>query len=1579
MTEKATLINMVLRTAKENPNRVAVYYKDQKITYHELSELIKVFKNYFEGIAKPGPVAIHLSRTPKLIAALMGCWAAERPFVTLDPSHPFERKEKILFDCDPSMVISDDSIEKVIEYRSKSNKEYQFETSISYLLYTSGSTGEPKGIAIRDKSVKSLIDWAHNQYFQDELKCVLASTTVTFDLAIFEIFVPLTCGQSIFLAESILELIEDPERFLHVTLVNTVPSAMREIVRRNAIPKKTQVINLAGEALEWSLVDRIYSFPGINKVYNLYGPSEDTTYSTFFLCDPDRRSRKSGEKAVSIGKPISGTKALVLDDNLTPVSDGSIGEICLLGEGLALGYHSNLKLTRDKFLHTESGRLYRTGDLGFVDKNGDLHYKGRIDHQVKIRGYRIELEEIESQLLDCDEVFQAITAVIEENFSPKIAASIQVSSNTKQQDDVLENIKLHLRKHLPEYMIPQKWLMTCNPLPRTTSGKLSRQALIHQIGCQLKAFKSAGDFESLIHDLLHSDVDLEKSFLDHGGDSLSALRLVAECQQKWGCFLPLKTVLDHAIPLDALKVMVSKGSPRSNTIQRVSQDAVSDSEYRMWKVMVNHSTPQAYNVSVELKIRGKFDYNRFLKTCTGVTVDSFQYNYKFIDGQLKKQRTTAPFKIIQTGKDSIVKLREDIFHRPFDLEKDFLARIACTKMNDHYLFMFCAPHVVIDGLGLDAFFQKISKRYEGELEYYAAISKKDNAKKRVTLPFWKEQFKDYVQSVSWPSSQLKNPGHQVTTRSIPKEDIVPLKNFASKIGVTFPVLLLSVLKIALYRMNLGEDLVIACPVANRAVKENQDAITNLTNTLPIRTKINSSDKVIDFVLQVYQNVLSILEYQEVSIDLIFQELIKEQGLSESIFDILFSYMDFGLHSLAIDNCHVERSFPIPRASKSPFVFSVIPENSGAVELRLEYTLDRITPSFSHSLISVFQKVLSEIEENSQLTIENIPIIPSKQVSTLQNMIQPSMNTKSNIDLVSWIQGVAEQFKEKIAIDDHSNTLTYRQLWASASCVAAGLHRRGVISGSSVGIVMHHSPELIVSIVGVLISGCHYVPMDPKNPISRNQYIIENSKIGHVIIESSMQDMVFYGCEYMYYQDIQSHQSDDVPFSCGHSSPSDLAYIIYTSGTTGNPKGVAITHENITTLFKSCQKWARFSSSDIWTLFHSYAFDFSVWEIFGALLYGGKLVILSNQERYDPIKLIKQLEFHQVTILNQTPTAFRNLLSSKFIMKAFPRMIIFGGEALYSDVLEKWWQLYGTGKTQLINMYGITETTIHVTHQELKSKMDGSVIGKPLEHMGIVIVNKNGKLCPVGVPGEMWVCGHGLCKGYIHHQELNDKKFIEESLLGLPLQCYYKSGDLAVLREDSTLEYLGRIDDQIKISGYRLESTEIIGALKKIDGINDAYVCKSVRKDGYHLLIAYYTANRKINSNLINDELKLILPHYAIPSCYMHLDCFPMTINGKIDKTKLSVPKIEEKAFAKTPYEVIKSAWRDALKIAEVEDNRPFFELGGSSIKAAMLIDSINNQIGSSQKALSIVDVFRYPTILQQVDILNSRLSIKESS
>jgi amino acid adenylation domain-containing protein len=963
-------------------------------------------------------------------------------------------------------------------------------------------------------------------------------------------------------------------------------------------------------------------------------------------------------------------------------------------------------------------------------------------------------------------------------------------------------------------------------------------------------------------------------------------------------------------------------------------------------------------------------------------------------------------------------VRELIRHEaltPFDLQRgDVLMRARLLELaaNEHVLIL-TMHHIIADGWSMGILVDELSHLYRA----LAADPACDPAGVLPPLPIqyadyahWErrrlsgtrfERLRSYwLQQLSGAPEVLPLPTdlHRPRVRSnrgaaehfqLDADLSARLVQLAREAAVTPFMLLLAAFGVLLCRYTDREDIVIGSPTGARPHPQTEGLIGLFLNTLALRLDLSGNPGFHELLARVRGVALGAFEHGDMPFEQILQALDLQRNLDHTpLFQVLFALQNAPLGEVTLEGLRIT---PEPMESlHAPFDLVLsLEETANGIKGFFRYNTDLFVASTVQRMVGHYQRLLRSLLAAPDCGIRQLSYIGSDEIAQLRQWRGGVGHFDASIPLHQRFQAIAATRPDACAVRFGEQTLSYGQLERRSNQLAAHLRRLGVQRGDRVGLCTERSLELVIGILGILKCGSAYVPLDPAYPEDRQRYMAEDSALQVVVVLGALPPL---RASLVDLADAQWQTEDDAAV-IDASTPTDVAYVIYTSGSTGRPKGVEVTHANVVRLFTATESLFGFGPCDVWTLFHSYAFDFSVWELWGALLYGGRLVVVPYAISRSPDQFLSLLADAGVTVLNQTPSAFRQLIEAdrRLQAEAAPALalkwVIFGGEALDPRSLQNWVQRRGLEAPQLINMYGITETTVHVTYQRLTTadiSAGGSVIGRALPDLSIELVDRYGQAVPIGVAGEIWVGGAGLAKGYLNQPELTAQRFVNQpSLLdqAMPVR-QYRSGDLARWRADGRLDYLGRIDLQVKIRGFRIELGEIESCLAAIPGVSEAFVEARQEAVGARLIAYVVTAAWQDPAlpSALRAQLRQQLPDYMVPTALHPLERFPLTSNGKLDRKQLAA-LVEQRAAAAAQDEAVTALaappqtelefllaelWREALGIHQVGLDDNFFELGGDSIRGAILINQLQEQIRS---VVHVVALFEAPTIRQFVEFL----------
>lgn len=960
---------------------------------------------------------------------------------------------------------------------------------------------------------------------------------------------------------------------------------------------------------------------------------------------------------------------------------------------------------------------------------------------------------------------------------------------------------------------------------------------------------------------------------------------------------------------------------------------------------------------------------------------------------------------------------EQFIKKDFDQPFDFTTALFRTNViqldQEEHILILSMHHIISDGWSMGIFFAELNSIYSAfihdlpspledlNIQYadYSIWQRKQLQEKNIEKEFdyWKKKLQDAPYLIELPSDLPRPAIQKYKGKSfeirIPQREAEQLEKICTHNQATLFMGIFTLYNILLQRYTYQDDIIVGTVTANRSNVEIENLIGFFVNTLPIRTHFSKNMNFIDLLQQIRDSCLEAYIHQHIPFEMLVEHLNPKRDLSYTPFIQAICVLQNNINDknvLLLNDLQVETIEGDYDTVKFDLSLSVVREDEQLIcyfgyntELFTEQRIQQVAESFRYLFTDAIQSPFENISKLSILSQEN----KNEWISKGQ--------AKKHMQLYSTIHEKFEQqvrlYPKEIAVSYEQEKLTYEQLNMKANQLASWLIEHGVTRSSRVSICLDRSLEIIISIIAVLKTGAAYIPIDPYYPKERKHYILKDSDSEVLITESTWSEdfektnslFILFLDEAREYLQYQSDHNPEI--LC---DPSDLAYIIYTSGTTGKPKGVMIPHSNVVRLFDSTDRIFEFQSKDKWCLFHSFAFDFSVWEMWGALFYGGELIIIPYWISRSIDEFYQYIHAKQVTILNQTPSAFYQFIESDRILNLTLslRVIVFGGEALELSKLNLWLEKYSDYHPILINMYGITETTVHVTYRQIKKLdlMNDSMIGQKIDDLELYILDEYLQPVPEGVIGEIHIGGAGLAIGYNHLPELTDEKFISHPFASQKNARLYRTGDLARFRKDD-IEYIGRKDEQVKIRGYRIELEEIQKNINSYPDIHQALVVVRKNEAAESEILAYYVTldHKVVHAEDLRNYLKKHLPAYMIPSWFIPVEQFSLTSNGKVDRKHLPHPKMIN-SFSNKQIVAPKNdlerkmleIWKNILNISVISTEHNFFELGGHSFTSIQLIRQIEKVVGYS---VPVSVIFQNPTISSLVEALENNIPQIQSS
>ncbi|HCF6884437.1 TPA: pyoverdine non-ribosomal peptide synthetase PvdD [Pseudomonas aeruginosa] len=1503
--------------------------------------------------------------------------------------------------------------------------------NLAYVIYTSGSTGKPKGTLLTHRNALRLFSATEAWFGFDERDVWTLFHSYAFDFSVWEIFGALLYGGRLVIVPQWVS--RSPEDFYRllcregVTVLNQTPSAFKQLMAvacsadmATQQPALRYVI-FGGEALDLQSLRPWFQRFGDRQpqLVNMYGITETTVHVTY---RPVSEADLEGGLVSPIGGTIPDLSWYILDRDLNPVPRGAVGELYIGRAGLARGYLRRPGLSATRFVPNPfpggaGERLYRTGDLARFQADGNIEYIGRIDHQVKVRGFRIELGEIEAALAGLAGVRDAVVLAHDGVGGTQLVGYV-VADSAEDAERLRESLRESLKRHLPDYMVPAH-LMLLERMPLTVNGKLDRQALPQpDASLSQQAYRAPGSeleqrIAAIWAEILGVErVGLDDNFFELGGHSLLATRVISRVRQEQQLDASLKALFERPV-LEAFAQGLERTTDAVSTIPLADRQqplALSFAQERQWFLWQLEPESAAYHIPSALRLRGRLDVDALQRSFDSLVArhETLRTRFRLEGGRSYQQVQPAVSVSIereQFGEEGLIERIQAIVVQPFDLERGPLLRVNLLQLaEDDHVLVLVQHHIVSDGWSMQVMVEELVQLYAG---YSQGLD--------VVLPALPIQYADYaLWQRSWMEAGEKERqlaywtgllGGEQPVLELPfdrprparqshrgaqlgfelsRELVEAVRALAQREGTSSFMLLLASFQALLYRYSGQADIRVGVPIANRNRVETERLIGFFVNTQVLKADLDGRMGFDELLAQARQRALEAQAHQDLPFEQLVEALQPERNASHNpLFQVLFNHQseirsvtpevqleDLRLEGLAWDGQTAQFDLTLD-----------IQEDENGIWASFDYAADLFDASTVERLAGHWRNLLRGIVANPRQRLGELPLLDApERRQTLSEWNPAQREYAVQGTLQQRFEEQARQRPQAVALILDEQRLSYGELNARANRLAHCLIARGVGADVPVGLALERSLDMLVGLLAILKAGGAYLPLDPAAPEERLAHILDDSGVrllltqGHLLERLPRQA----GVEVLAIDGLVLDgyaESDPLPTL----SADNLAYVIYTSGSTGKPKGTLLTHRNALRLFSATEAWFGFDERDVWTLFHSYAFDFSVWEIFGALLYGGCLVIVPQWVSRSPEDFYRLLCREGVTVLNQTPSAFKQLMAvacSADMATQQPalRYVIFGGEALDLQSLRPWFQRFGDRQPQLVNMYGITETTVHVTYRPVsEADLKGglvSPIGGTIPDLSWYILDRDLNPVPRGAVGELYIGRAGLARGYLRRPGLSATRFVPNPFPGGAGERLYRTGDLARFQADGNIEYIGRIDHQVKVRGFRIELGEIEAALAGLAGVRDAVVLAHDGVGGTQL-VGYVVADSADDAERLRESLreslKRHLPDYMVPAHLMLLERMPLTVNGKLDRQALPQPdaSLSQQAYRAPGSELeqrIAAIWAEILGVERVGLDDNFFELGGHSLLLLMLKERIGD---TCQATLSISQLMTHASVAEQ--------------
>ncbi|WP_334190496.1 amino acid adenylation domain-containing protein, partial [Noviherbaspirillum sp.] len=1487
--------------AAATPDAIAVVHGQRSITYGEINANANRLARYLQqqGISPGMPVALLLDRSIALITAEIAVVKCGAVFVTLDLGAPVARQMFIIEDCQASMVVTDsrvslpvlDPVKRLdldivdLGIRDAGNLAVTISSeTAAHITYTSGSTGQPKGVIVPHRAIGRVS--INNGYASFNSSHRFAySSNPAWDANTLEVWVPLLNGASIAVIDQSDVL--DPQRFrdslraravnvlwISVGLFNQYADFLTDVL------PKLNYLMVGGDALDPRVIATAMRNGRPKHLINGYGPTE----TAVFAITHEVVSVADDEKSIPIGRPISNTQIYILDSLGYPTPVGVTGEIHIGGAGVALGYVNQAELTAERFIpdpftDTTGALMYKTGDLGRYRDDGVIEFRGRNDFQVKVRGFRIELGEIEARLSTYPMIRESVVLVREDSPGDKrLVAYYTYTATEDTPEPSFEALRAHLQETLPEYMLPAAFVRL-DTFPLNANNKLDRKAL-PEPGIQAFSLDEndlpRDEIETAIARIWCAVLKVERvgrsdDFFDLGGHSLLAVRTASRVRNVLGVETSV-TDLFLRPTLEAFANSV-KAAARSSLppIQLVARDqplVLSFAQQRLWFLAQLDGVSEAYHISLAFQMTGSLDVGALRKAlnCIVARHEALRTTFTLFEGrpvqQILSEDSSFPLQEHDLRdhpdrEEELERILEETANAPFNLNDGPVIRGCLLQTtDDQHVMMVTMHHIVSDGWSLGVLTTEFCTLYrafvQGQpdplpalaIQYadYAAWQRRwvDGNVLERQADYWRRTLAEAPVLLELPTDRPRPAQQSYAGGTVPLELdaqlTASLKELGQRHGTTLFMTLLAAWAVVLARLSGQTDLVVGTPTANRLRAEIEPLIGFFVNTLAIRLDLSGNPTLEQLLLRVKSQALAAQENQDLPFEQVVELARPPRSMAHSsLFQVLFGWQNNDQGELNLPGLELA---PVGAgAEMAKFDMSLnLGEADGRIVGALVYAVALFDQETVERHLGYVRNVLAAMVTDDQQPLDQVALLGGAE---RQQILQDWNRTDASYSS----QTVHALFEKQAERNPHSTALvveqkqfTYGELNAKANRLAHHLRNLGVVPETRVAICVERGLDMVVGLLAILKAGGAYVPMDPDYPADRLAYMLHDSSPAVLLTQRSLQRAAPAYRVQTVYLDSETGFLDAMPDTnpAAVSLPSHLAYVIYTSGSTGKPKGVAIEHGALSNFLASMAKEPGLETEDVLLAVTSLSFDIAGLELYLPLTRGAKVVCAGRDATSDPAQLSKLICDHDVSVMQATPSTWRILLQEDW--SAFPRTlkVLCGGESLSAALAESLLERVPV----IWNMYGPTETTIWSAVHRVTSADVATRIGRPIANTRIYILDANGQPVPVGVPGELHIAGDGLARGYLNQPELTAQRFIDEALGGPSDSRMYKTGDRARFLPNGEIEFLGRLDYQVKVRGFRIELAEIEAALATHPQIKECVVVAREDVAGDTRLAAY---------------------------------------------------------------------------------------------------------------------------------------------
>jgi tyrocidine synthetase-3 len=1585
---------------KRFASNTAVEYGERRMTYRELDrESKRVTASLVKQGIKPGSfVGILMEDRADFIIAMLGIIRAGCAFVPLDRALPSARLEQMIDITGLTHILThiDGAGSPDADVEDLPAVAYGPEDKF-YIYFTSGSTGVPKAIVGKNKSVLHFVQWEIETFGIEEGRRFSQFITPGFDAFLRDVLAPLCSGGVICIPEAKETLLEPGPmmRWIEQSRVQVIhcgPALFRLFNRPSPASghfKELKAILMSGERLNPSDLALWFDLFGERiRIVNFYGPTETTMIKTAYTVTPPDLKRER----IPVGRAMPGSQVLILDSRMQVCDELTVGDLYIRTPFAAHGYLNDVELNRRMFIPGAPGDgiLYKTGDLGRLLPDGNIDLLGRRDRQVKIRGMRVEPGEIESVLMTHPRVGEA--AVIKEELpgGNVVLCAYFTSDEASEIESLLSD---HISSRLPAHMVPSK-LVRLPEIPKKPNGKIDYQRLpgaFAKTGRRDKMEAPGDHLETRLLELWqevldHHDIGLENTFFEVGGNSLHLMTLITKIHNEFGLRLSLADIFNN------LTVKSQAALLRQNT-QPPGQPAVtippaeereyyplSSAQTRLYLLYRIEPSNVGYNMTSAFELEGEADKEKLEHTFQRLIRrhEALRTSFHMVDGEpAQKIHPRVSFNIGPIG--PIGPIHPAV--RPFDLSAAPLLRVELFSSAGKTMLFIDMHHIISDGFSIGVLARDFMALYNGSEPPELLLAYKDFAcwrrRRGEALAeqerFWLERFAgelpvlDLPLDFPRPAVQSFEGRQFVFHLDAPETDA--LKEFSTCMDVSLYMMLLSVFTLMLHRLGGQRDIIVGTPVAGRGPEQLQALVGMFVNTLPLRLYPDAQTPFSNFLAEIKQEIPRAFENQDYPFeDLVDKCTVTRDTGRNPVFDVMFAFQNMDAPELEVPGLKLKPVHLDNDTSRFDLVLNISIRRDG-LECIFEYSTRLFRPETIARFGGYYLCLISSVTDTPGLPLVSLEMMEAEEKKRVLEEWSGSANAGGfplDTTLHQMFEEQAARTPHHTAVISHAPSrehrsyrsyrshITYKQLNKQADRLAKTLRSKGIGPGVIAALRIHRSIEMVIGVLAILKAGGAYLPIDPELPEERIRYMLADSGAG-VTVRGDKPGVM-----------------ECIPTAQANSPvQSGAAYVIYTSGTTGRPKGTLVHHRGVVNMVHCHWRFFAQTIPDRVSQVASPSFDAMTLEVWPCVLRGAALLIAPGDVVREPLKMKEWLITGSVTVTFQSTPMAERLLTEQWPGTTALRVMCTGGDRLTRYPPD-------TLPFRLYNLYGPTEDTVYTTYAPVepaagRANRPAPHIGKPIANHEVYILGPNREVQPIGVPGELCIAGEGLAAGYLNRPELTAEKFENGK---------YRTGDRVRWLPDGNIEFLGRIDQQVKIRGYRIEPAEIENRLTTHEAIKEAAVTVQEDPAGDRHLCAYVVCHAGASAGIdeLREYLSLTLPLYMIPPFFTELPRLPLNSSGKVNRKALPAPGMTDQANYTVPRDDtekrLHSLWLEVLfgddesrRTMDIGIDTDFFQAGGHSLKAAHLVSRIHRCFDTS---VPMGQIFVSPTIRALAEYIKSR-------